>query len=75
MCSFMLGFHVHEKAILTVLIPLALNAADNRVAASEYMFVSTVGTYALFPLLFTAQEYPIKVGLPHAGFHSGSLSA
>ena len=58
----MMGFHVHEKAVLTVLIPMALNAADNRTAASEYLLASTVGTYALFPLLFTAQEYPIKVG-------------
>ncbi|KAK9812084.1 hypothetical protein WJX73_004950 [Symbiochloris irregularis] len=63
LCSFMLGYHVHEKAVLTVLIPLAMAAGDSIEAAREFMFVSLVGTYALFPLLFTWQEYPIKVAL------------
>ena len=57
----MLGYHVHEKAILTVLIPMAVDAADGPSSAKEYLIASSVGTYALFPLLFTAQEYPIKV--------------
>ena len=59
-CSFLLGFHVHEKAILMALIPLALNAADGTWAAGEYMFAAMVSTYSLFPLLYTPAEYPIK---------------
>ena len=46
-----------------VIIPLALNAADSAVAASEYLAVATMATYSLFPLLFTPAEYPIKVPL------------
>ena len=57
----MLGFHVHEKAVLTVLIPMALHAVDDHQAARRYMLLSTAGTYALFPLLFELREYPIKV--------------
>ena len=44
-----------------VTVPLALNAADGTLAAQEYMFVATVATYSLFPLLFTPAEYPLKV--------------
>ena len=60
-CSFMLGYHVHEKAVLVVTVPAAVSAVANRRAAGEYIFLTTVSTYALFPLLFTAAEYPIKV--------------
>ncbi len=61
LCSFMFGYHVHEKAILMVTIPLALAAADNQWDARQYFVLSTVGHVALMPLLFTIQEYPIKV--------------
>lgn len=57
----MLGYHVHEKAVLAVTVPAALGAVADRRAAGEYIFLATVSTYALFPLLFTATEYPIKV--------------
>lgn len=59
-CSFMLGYHVHEKAALTAVIPAALGSVASPRAAGEYMFLSTVATYAIFPLLFTPTEYPIK---------------
>lgn len=57
----MFGYHVHEKAILTVTIPLSLQAVQSRGDASLYIVLSTVGHVALMPLLFTAPEYPIKV--------------
>lgn len=65
-CSFMLGYHVHEKAILMVAVPLGVLAAAGLMpagcaAAGDYLFLSTVGAYSLFPLLFEPQEYPIKV--------------
>ena len=44
-----------------VIIPLALNACDSSLAAREYMWLATLATYSLFPLLFTPAEYPIKV--------------
>ena len=71
LCAFVFGWHVHEKAILGVLVPaavaVALDAGDASVDASEfarrageYLFVSTAGTCALSPLLFESRERPIK---------------
>ncbi|RNA17987.1 dolichyl glycosyltransferase, partial [Brachionus plicatilis] len=59
--SFLFGWHVHEKAILMILIPLSLLAVNNRKFASVYFFISTIAYYSLFPLLFKNFEYPIKV--------------
>jgi len=60
-CFFLFGWHVHEKAILMVTVPLGLIAADNANYRRFSFFLSTVGHYSLFPLLFTPTEYPIKV--------------
>ncbi|XP_071786601.1 dolichyl pyrophosphate Glc1Man9GlcNAc2 alpha-1,3-glucosyltransferase-like [Asterias amurensis] len=61
--SFMFGYHVHEKAILLVIIPLSLLAMESLKDAQVFLIVSTVGHYSLFPLLFTQNETPIKVCL------------
>lgn len=61
MCSFMLGYHVHEKAILQVLLPLGLMAADSVNDMRLYRFVSVISTISLFPLLFTPAEQGTKV--------------
>ncbi|KAL4420176.1 hypothetical protein ABPG77_008312 [Micractinium sp. CCAP 211/92] len=65
MCSFMLGYHVHEKAILMVTVPLGLLAIagllPSSAAAGDFLFLNTVGTFSLFPLLFEPREYPIKL--------------
>ncbi|KAL0026830.1 hypothetical protein WJX77_004608 [Trebouxia sp. C0004] len=60
LCSFVFGYHVHEKAILMVTIPMALAVAESQWNARQYFVMSTVGHVALMPLLFTEQEYPIK---------------
>lgn len=71
LCSFMFGYHVHEKAILTVTIPLALQAVQFRADARVFFVLSTAGHVALLPLLFTAAEYPIKVRLKlHEGLQT-----
>lgn len=62
----MLGYHVHEKAVLMVSVPLGVLVAAGRMpggraAAGDFLFLSTLGTYSLFPLLFEPQEYAIKV--------------
>lgn len=59
----MFGYHVHEKAILMVTIPLAMAAADSQQSARQFLVLSTAGHVALMPLLFTEQEYPIKASL------------
>ncbi|XP_069679184.1 dolichyl pyrophosphate Glc1Man9GlcNAc2 alpha-1,3-glucosyltransferase isoform X2 [Periplaneta americana] len=59
--SFMFGWHVHEKAILLVIIPLSFMAVIWKKEAQMYVLLATVGHYSLFPLLFTSFEQPIKV--------------
>ncbi|KAG9134112.1 hypothetical protein Leryth_004799 [Lithospermum erythrorhizon] len=60
-CGFLFGWHVHEKASLHFVIPLATIAMHSKEDAKHYLFLSIVSCYSLFPLLFEAQEYPIKV--------------
>ncbi|KAF9646765.1 glucosyltransferase [Thelephora ganbajun] len=59
--SYMFGWHVHEKAILLVLVPLSLLAAENHAYFRTYLIASVAGIYSLFPLLFTPAESLIKL--------------
>ncbi|KZT12805.1 glycosyltransferase family 57 protein [Laetiporus sulphureus 93-53] len=59
--SFMFGWHVHEKAILLVLVPLSLLAAENHAYFRTFMLASVAGIFSLFPLLFTPAETLVKV--------------
>lgn len=62
-CGFLFGWHVHEKASLHFLIPLAVVAVERIEDARHYFILSIVSIYSLFPLLYEAQEYSIKVVL------------
>lgn len=57
--SFMFGWHVHEKAILLVIIPLALLAVDNPQYTRHFLFLSITGHCSLLPLIFTQFEQPV----------------
>ncbi|KAF8313253.1 hypothetical protein DL93DRAFT_2228607 [Clavulina sp. PMI_390] len=59
--SFTFGWHVHEKAILLVLVPLSLMAADSHAHLRTFTLASVAGVVALFPLIFTPQESIFKV--------------
>lgn len=59
--SFMFGYHVHEKAILVTLIPLALIANDSLTAAILFIQLSLVGIYSLLPLFTGINELSIKL--------------
>ncbi|KAI5119891.1 hypothetical protein M0805_003695 [Coniferiporia weirii] len=59
--SYMFGWHVHEKAILLVLVPLSLLAADNHALFRTFVIASVSGIYSLFPLLFTPAETLVKI--------------
>ncbi|KAG0717319.1 putative dolichyl pyrophosphate Glc1Man9GlcNAc2 alpha-1,3-glucosyltransferase [Chionoecetes opilio] len=59
--SFMFGWHVHEKAVLMVVLPLGLLCLLRKAEAQVFVFLSAVGHFSLFPLFFTPQETPIKV--------------
>jgi alpha-1,3-glucosyltransferase len=58
--SFLFGYHVHEKAILLVIIPFSLIALNNRRYLGAFRPLIVAGHVSLFPLLFTAAEFPIK---------------
>lgn len=58
--SFLFGWHVHEKAILLVIIPFLLIALKDRRYLSAFRPLAVAGHVSLFPLLFTPAEFPIK---------------
>ncbi|RGB42880.1 Glycosyltransferase Family 57 protein [Rhizophagus diaphanus] len=57
--SFLFGWHVHEKAILLVMIPFSLISADNIALFRSYMILAVSGLYSLFPLLFKLTVHQI----------------
>ncbi|KAH8803121.1 glycosyl transferase [Xylogone sp. PMI_703] len=59
--SFLFGWHVHEKAILLVIIPFSLIALKDRRYLGAFRPLAVAGHVSLFPLLFTAAEFPIKI--------------
>ncbi|CAK7566918.1 MAG: glycosyl transferase [Sporothrix epigloea] len=58
--SFLFGWHVHEKAVLLVIVPFSLLALKNRRYLSAFRPLAVAGHVSLFPLLFTPAEFPIK---------------
>ncbi|KAJ2797698.1 glycosyl transferase [Coemansia guatemalensis] len=63
--SFMFGWHVHEKAVMLILVPLGLlvAAAPSQRVLRAHAVLSVAGFYSLLPLLFGAQELPIKASI------------
>lgn len=61
--SFMFGWHVHEKAILMVLIPLQVLTYHDRATARMSLFLTIFGSYSLLPLLFTVELVLVKLSL------------
>lgn len=58
--SFLFGWHVHEKAVLLIIIPFSLIAIKDRRYFSAFRPLAVAGHVSLFPLLFTLAEFPIK---------------
>lgn len=58
--SFLFGWHVHEKAILLIIIPFSLVALKDRRYLGAFRPLAVAGHVSLFPLLFTTAEWPIK---------------
>ncbi|KAG8943186.1 glycosyl transferase [Tulasnella sp. 419] len=59
--SYMFGWHVHEKAVMMVLVPLSILATENNAHFRTFVIATIAGVFSLFPLLFTPQETPIKL--------------
>ncbi|KAG1140253.1 hypothetical protein G6F37_009459 [Rhizopus arrhizus] len=59
--SYLFGWHVHEKAIMIILIPYGLMAADSKLNLRAFVILSAAGIFSLYPLLFHPAETPIKI--------------
>lgn len=59
--SFLFGWHVHEKAILLVIFPLSFLVSRDRRLLPLFNLLTSSGYVSLFPLIFTCNEWPIKV--------------
>ncbi|CAD6197715.1 unnamed protein product [Caenorhabditis auriculariae] len=57
---FFFGYHVHEKAILLMTVPLTVAAFKNVDYVPPFVFLSVLSSFSLFPLLFTPFEIMIK---------------
>ena len=51
---------MHEKAILLVIVPFSLVALKDRRSLGAFRPLAVAGHVSLFPLLFTAAEFPVK---------------
>ncbi|KAJ4457600.1 putative Dolichyl pyrophosphate Glc1Man9GlcNAc2 alpha-1; 3-glucosyltransferase [Paratrimastix pyriformis] len=62
---FMFGWHVHEKAVLTALVPLSLMAVTEAspLILDTFSVLALCGTYSLWPLLHRPMERPILFGV------------
>ena len=59
--SFLFGWHVHEKAVLLILIPLSCLSIKDAKLAQLYFLMSFISNYSLFPLVFRVHgNYIIK---------------
>ncbi|KAI8071536.1 glycosyltransferase family 57 protein [Gongronella butleri] len=58
--SYLFGWHVHEKAIMIVLIPYSFMAGKSLLHLRIFTILSSAGIISLYPLLFHVQETPIK---------------
>nr|XP_033337893.1 probable dolichyl pyrophosphate Glc1Man9GlcNAc2 alpha-1,3-glucosyltransferase isoform X1 [Megalopta genalis] len=59
--SFMFGWHVHEKAILTAIVPLCVLAVIDKDDARIFLILSSAGHTALLPLLHPNNLTPLKI--------------
>lgn len=58
--SFLFGWHVHEKAVLLIIIPFSLIALRDRRYLGAFRPLAVAGHVSLFPLLTEVAEFPIK---------------
>lgn len=60
LCAYMLGYHVHEKAILISQVLSVFSALRSKREFEIFSLLSVVGVYSQMPLLFPVYELPTK---------------
>lgn len=60
LASYLFGWHVHEKAIMLVIVPFSFLVVCDRRLLSSYMLVAAAGYVSLFPLLYEHQDFLLK---------------
>lgn len=58
--AFLFGWHVHEKAIMTVIVPFALLATESKKHTRAFLPLLASGCFSLFPLIWTPAETVVK---------------
>lgn len=60
LASYLFGWHVHEKAILLVIVPFSFLVVCDRRLLSSFMLVTAAGYVSLFPLLYESRDFLLK---------------
>lgn len=58
--SFLFGWHVHEKAILLIIIPMSFVVCHDRRLLAPFQLVTLSGYVSLFPLLYESNDWIFK---------------
>lgn len=58
--SFLFGWHVHEKAIMLIILPLTFVVCQDRRLLPPFQLLTSAGYVSLFPLLFGSAEWMFK---------------
>ncbi|VDO94266.1 unnamed protein product [Soboliphyme baturini] len=61
--SFLFGWHVHEKAVIMIIVPLTILALNDRSYAKIFLLIFSAGLAGLFPLFARPFESVLKYGV------------
>jgi alpha-1,3-glucosyltransferase len=69
LCGFMLSYHVHEKAIMTCILPMTAiacttsSSSGHTIIRHRFFRLCVYGHFGLLPLLYQSTEGALKLGL------------
>jgi alpha-1,3-glucosyltransferase len=66
--SFLFGWHVHEKAILMIIIPFTFVVLRDKRLLLVFIPLTISGYISLFPLIYTSAEFMVKILYTFAWF-------
>lgn len=66
--SFLFGWHVHEKAIMLIIVPLTFVVCQDRKLLPPFQLLTSAGYVSLFPLLYGSAEWMFKSLITFAWF-------